>query len=588
MHLPKLDRFALSLALALQVFWLAGGPRASAQGKMGREMPAPTPTPAPVRRPARTQPRANTRPRPDKPNSTAVELPAESPYVQEGLRFADEGKWAEAIKAYRHALVDNPQDAAAYLNMGDAYLNAGNDKEALAAYQQAVRLAPRNADAQYSLGAAYNFTERYSDAFKPFVQAVTLDPDYAEAYYGIGYAYQQLDNFKDAVGYLKRALRLKADYPEATLALGLSYAGLGDVPAAEAQLKLLQGMDATLAKELDREIARVAGAARMAAQANTAARNNQPAPVQRANTPTPEPKRPTVTTSPPTPTATPTATQVANTAAPLAVELSFWDSIKNSSDPAEYNAYLKKYPDGQFAELARIRLHALEDKKNALGANVTEQPQEVGSTQPTPEQAASNVAPPSSAPTNAASPSSQPTSTPVSSAPPAEVKPSNTPPVAARPVEPVSPVTLEETVDWIRRYFPIKFTYQATTPGDAPNAPPTTRETNIDYQLLRFDSCQLEWRDGGDTLSVALAELDPLGVKVELRTKPDTTFNAPVWNVSLNATGGKGAFTETKGSGTVNKYNGIDLQYNDQAQADRLARALQHVIKLCGGKSAVP
>ncbi|MFL6210935.1 MAG: tetratricopeptide repeat protein [Pyrinomonadaceae bacterium] len=587
MHLPKLDRFALSLALALQVLWLAGGPRVSAQGKLGRETPAPTPTPmqSPVRRPARTQTRANTRPTSDKPNSTEVELPAESPYVQEGLRYAGEGKWAEAIKAYRHALVDNPQDAAAYLSMGDAYLNAGNDKEALNAYQQAVRLAPRNADAQYSLGAAYNFTERYSDAFKPFVQAVTLDPDYAEAYYGIGYAYQQLDNFKDAVGYLKRALRLKPDYPEAMLALGLSYAGLGDVPAAEAQLKLLQGMDATLARELDREIARVAGTARTAAQANTAARNNQPAPVPRVNTPAPEPKRPTVSTSPPTPT--PTATQAANTAAPLAVELSFWDSIKNSSDPAEYNAYLKKYPDGQFAELARIRLHALEGKKNAAGAQTAEQPQEVGIAQPMPttEQAASNVAPPNSAPPSAASPSSAPASTPVSSASSTDAQPSSVPPVAARPVEPVSPVTLEETVDWIRRYFPTKFTYQATTPGDAPNAPPVTRETNIDYQLLRFDSCQLEWRDGGDTLSVALVELDPLSVKVELRTKPDTTFNAPVWNVSLNATGGKGAFTETKGSGTVNKYNGIDLQYNDQAQADRLARALQHVIKLCGGKS---
>jgi tetratricopeptide (TPR) repeat protein len=580
MHLPKLDRFALSLALALQVLWLAGDPRVSAQGKMGRETPSPSPSP--VQRPARTQTRANTRPKSDKPNSTEVELPAASPYVQEGLRYAGEGKWAEAIKAYRHALVDNPQDAVAYLNMGDAYLNAGNDKEALNAYQQAVRLAPRNADAQYSLGAAYNFTERYSDAFKPFVQAVTLDPDYAEAYYGIGYAYQQLDNFKDAVGYLKRALRLKPDYPEATLALGLSYAGLGDVPAAEAQLKLLQGMDASMAKELDREITRVAGAARTAAQANTAARNNQPA--QRVNTPAPEPKRAPVSTSPPTAT----ATQVVNTATPLAVELSFWDSIKNSSDPAEYNAYLKKYPDGQFAELARIRLRALEDKKNATGAQTAERPQEIGPTQPTPtpEQAASNDAPPtSSAPTSAASPSSQPVGQPISSAPPTEAKPSSAPPVTARPVEPVSPVTLEETVDWIRRYFPTKFSYQATTPGDASNAPPVTRETNIDYQLLRFDSCQLEWRDGGDTLAVALAELDPLSVKVELRAKSDTIFNAPIWNVSLNATGGKGAFTETKGSGTVNKYNGIDLQYNDQAQADRLARALQHVIKLCGGKS---
>ena len=40
---------------------------------------------------------------------------------------------------------------------------------------------------------------------------------------------------------------------------------------------------------------------------------------------------------------------------PLAIELSYWDAIKNSTDPADYNSYLAKYPNGQFAELARRR-----------------------------------------------------------------------------------------------------------------------------------------------------------------------------------------------------------------------------------------
>lgn len=36
----------------------------------------------------------------------------------------------------------------------------------------------------------------------------------------------------------------------------------------------------------------------------------------------------------------------------FAVELAFWESIRGSKNPREYQAYLKKYPDGQFAELA--------------------------------------------------------------------------------------------------------------------------------------------------------------------------------------------------------------------------------------------
>ena len=44
---------------------------------------------------------------------------------------------------------------------------------------------------------------------------------------------------------------------------------------------------------------------------------------------------------------------------PLAIELAFWDSIKNSVHKADFEAYLRKYPSGQFADLARNRLLAL-------------------------------------------------------------------------------------------------------------------------------------------------------------------------------------------------------------------------------------
>ena len=37
------------------------------------------------------------------------------------------------------------------------------------------------------------------------------------------------------------------------------------------------------------------------------------------------------------------------------IELNFWDSIKNSTNAEDFNAYLRKYPNGEFADLARIR-----------------------------------------------------------------------------------------------------------------------------------------------------------------------------------------------------------------------------------------
>ena len=41
------------------------------------------------------------------------------------------------------------------------------------------------------------------------------------------------------------------------------------------------------------------------------------------------------------------------------VELKFWDSVEKSDDPDLYRAYLKQYPKGSFAALARIKLRKL-------------------------------------------------------------------------------------------------------------------------------------------------------------------------------------------------------------------------------------
>lgn len=38
-----------------------------------------------------------------------------------------------------------------------------------------------------------------------------------------------------------------------------------------------------------------------------------------------------------------------------AAELEFWRSIQNSTNPAEYRAYLEAFPNGRFAPLARVR-----------------------------------------------------------------------------------------------------------------------------------------------------------------------------------------------------------------------------------------
>lgn len=60
----------------------------------------------------------------------------------------------------------------------------------------------------------------------------------------------------------------------------------------------------------------------------------------------------------------PAATAPAPAAAPgqaadMTMELTFWSSVKDSADAADFEAYLKRYPDGHYSDLARNRIAAI-------------------------------------------------------------------------------------------------------------------------------------------------------------------------------------------------------------------------------------
>jgi TonB family protein len=63
---------------------------------------------------------------------------------------------------------------------------------------------------------------------------------------------------------------------------------------------------------------------------------------------------------------------------PAAFELSYWESIKNSTDPEDFKAYLEKYPRGQFAALAKNKLRILptsiRDAETDAGGSQNSQP----------------------------------------------------------------------------------------------------------------------------------------------------------------------------------------------------------------------
>jgi hypothetical protein len=52
----------------------------------------------------------------------------------------------------------------------------------------------------------------------------------------------------------------------------------------------------------------------------------------------------------------------------MAVELAFWNSIENASDPEMFEAYLRRYPRGAFADIARLKIRNLASPGPRRGA----------------------------------------------------------------------------------------------------------------------------------------------------------------------------------------------------------------------------
>jgi hypothetical protein len=57
---------------------------------------------------------------------------------------------------------------------------------------------------------------------------------------------------------------------------------------------------------------------------------------------------------------------------PAAIELSYWETIKNSNNPDDFKSYLDKYPDGQFAALAKSRSQPVRSGTNTASGESME------------------------------------------------------------------------------------------------------------------------------------------------------------------------------------------------------------------------
>ncbi len=174
-------------------------------------------------------------------------------------QMSQQGDWGKALRAYRFALAEFPNDSEAILGFGAASLNAGYIDHAQKAFQQALKLNPGNyralnywGDIQERLGRLDNAAETYLragnvlaaqnefdgamaswrraiglspglvDAHQKLAEALILQGRHRQAakqYFELAETYRRRNNREQAVAQIEEARQLLGDEPGIQAAL---------------------------------------------------------------------------------------------------------------------------------------------------------------------------------------------------------------------------------------------------------------------------------------------------------------------------------------------------------------------------------
>ncbi|MGJ5634447.1 COP23 domain-containing protein [Nostoc sp. CALU 1950] len=138
---------------------------------------------------------------------------------QQGKAAQDAGKDSQAEAIWRRVLQIEPENVAAYLELGKAlYLQRKLD-EAISAYRKAIQLDPRYAYTYNGLGYVLGTQGKLDEAIANYQQALSLPEDksvipsvHSYAHNGLGYTLQQQGKLKEAIEEFKLAISLEPNY----------------------------------------------------------------------------------------------------------------------------------------------------------------------------------------------------------------------------------------------------------------------------------------------------------------------------------------------------------------------------------------
>jgi hypothetical protein len=155
------------------------------------------------------------------PGAPSAGMPGNMPGSMPG-QGGDTPPLMDQAKAMEDKAAKNPNDPAAWAQLGDTYFDTGLSGRAVAAYQKSLALKPNQPDVWTDMGVMLRAEGQPQEALKAFEQAMSIDPKHEQSRLNQGVVL--LYDMKDKAGALKAWQGLLALNPQARMPDGKSVA----------------------------------------------------------------------------------------------------------------------------------------------------------------------------------------------------------------------------------------------------------------------------------------------------------------------------------------------------------------------------
>lgn len=155
-----------------------------------------------------------------------------------GRRALEDGRFDDAVRAFRKAIALAPRQSALHYALGMACIKAGKPAEAIAPMLCARDLTPDNFEFQVGLADAYFLSRQSAHALPEYLRAGSMKPDVPGPWSNAGALFREAGRPELALDALHRALTADPTHASALCNSALAFHDLGEFAAARDSVEL--------------------------------------------------------------------------------------------------------------------------------------------------------------------------------------------------------------------------------------------------------------------------------------------------------------------------------------------------------------